>query len=216
MSNSQTIRFKSKKNEVFLRNGIVEKHRTVPEAATFEANMLKSLHAKGLAVPRVLSVENNLIKMEYIEGLTLPDLIDELESKEHSIKEIEKIAKALVVWLSEFFIAIDTRRTGKGRGDINGRNFIFDGEKIWGIDFEEESLDWHFSPKQEAESDVIEKDIAQLMAFVLNYDPSNTPLKIKLSNSILSYAETILSVNAETVLRQCQQETEALLLRRQK
>ena len=214
MSYSQTIRFKSKKNEVRLYNGIIEKHHTLPEAAAFEANMLKSLRAKGLAVPRVLSVENNLIKMEYIEGRTLPDLIDDLENEGHSISDVEKIAKAVITWLSEFYIAIDTRRTGKGREDINGRNFIFDGEKIWGIDFEEESLDRLPSPAEKTEFDVIEKDIARLMAFVLNYDPPNTHLKIELSNSILSFAEAILSVNAETVLRRCQQETDVLLSRR--
>jgi len=214
MSYSQTIRFKSKKNEVRLYNGIIEKHHTLPEAAAFEANMLKSLRAKGLAVPRVLSVENNLIKMEYIEGRTLPDLIDDLESKGYSISDVKKIAEAVITWLSEFFIAIDTRRTGKGREDINGRNFIFDGEKIWGIDFEEESLDRLPSPAEKTEFDVIEKDIARLMAFVLNYDPPNTHLKIELSNSILSFAEAILSVNAETVLRRCQQETDVLLSRR--
>ena len=214
MSHSQPIRFKSKKNEVLLCNGIVEKHHALPEAAAFEANMLKSLRAKGLAVPRVFSIENNLIKMEYIEGLTLPDLIDDLENKGHSIGDVEKIAEAVITWLSEFFIAIDTRRTGKGRGDINGRNFIFDGEKIWGIDFEEESLNRLPSPAEKTEFDVVEKDIARLMAFVLNYDPPNTHLKIELSNSILSFAEAILSVNAETVLRRCQQETDALLSRR--
>ncbi|MDR2167805.1 MAG: hypothetical protein LBE35_08170 [Clostridiales bacterium] len=193
--------FKSKRNIVLLNRGVVEKYHASVEAAAYEAEMLRKLHKNGLAVPRLISLEENLVKMEYIAGLTLPDLIDKWEAKPPSSDAVNFVAEGLIIWLANFYAATGTENCG--RGDINGRNFIFDGEKIWGIDFEDHA----------AES--AEADIALLAAYILTYNPTNTPLKQALTARILQQAAEILNLDPGTLETRHQEEIAKLKTRRQ-
>ena len=188
-SDLQTIYFKSKKNKVRLYQGHIEKYHKSPEAAKFEADRLTRLHDMGLSVPKLFSVCGNMLKMEYIPATPLPDLIDQWE-EEPNLKAQEIMARGIVTWLADYYKAVNTKNTGETRGDINGRNFLFDGEKVWGVDFEERAFG------------SVEEDIGQLLAFVLTYHPDHTPLKQSLANIIACQAVRKLHLSLQILLQQ--------------
>ena len=150
--------FKSKRNAVRLTaHNIVEKQHNNPTAAKFESDRLALLHDKGLAVPKLLSVKDNLIEMEYVHAITLPDLIDVWEENPDPTA-LASAAVSLVNWLEKYYEIMSPET----RGDINGRNFLFDGEQVWGVDFEEPG-----------HSTIVE-DIGLLLAYILTYSPKFT------------------------------------------
>jgi hypothetical protein len=149
--------------------------------------------------------------MQHISGLTLPDLIDKLEFGGNSFTDIDTIAQAVIEWLAKYYDTAGTRVTGLGRGDINGRNFIFDDGQVWGVDFEEPL---NLPQKPQSGHEAIETDIGRLMAFVLNYDPPNTPFKKDLSESLLLFAVKMLDIDPKAAQRHCTQEVEAMAHRR--
>jgi len=153
---------------VRLRHQRVEKIHTSAEKAKFEAGRLVHLYSKGLAVPRVITLNSEIIIMEYIKGTPLPDMIDHWEQNPDPASQ--KLAMTgVVAWLVKYYEILE----GESRGDINGRNFLFDGERIWGVDFEEQAFN---APLM---------DIGQLCAFILSYEPANTPLKKELVEIII-------------------------------
>lgn len=165
--NSQTV-FKSKRNKVLLRHQRVEKIHTLVENAKFEADRLRYLRAKGLAVPKVITLNGKIIIMEYINATPLPDIIDHWEKAPDLVAQ--KLAMdGVVSWLFKYYEILQ----GESRGDINGRNFLFDGKKIWGVDFEEQATETPLA------------DIGRLCAFILSYEPAHTPLKKELVEIIV-------------------------------
>lgn len=216
MSGFQTTHYKSKKNKVLLVNGIVEKHHINPEAANREVSNLQLLHTNGLAVPRVISAQNNIIMMEHIEGQTLPDMIDSYEDVTNdkydsvTLPSLDLLSGALVHWFREYYkITYDIFGRVCGRGDVNGRNFIFDGKMFRGVDFEDDIN----APE---DVDIAERDIGRLMAFVLYYDPPNTAVKKQLCDAVLQSAVELLQVKEEPARMYCEQEVRAMKVRRSK
>lgn len=195
---SQTIYFNSKRNQVRLINGRVEKVHLTAERANFEASRLIQFHKAGLAVPKVLEAVENMIFMEYIDAKPLPDLIEEWEQNPDIISQ-EKVAIGLVEWLAFFYKIVDP---GESRGDINGRNFLFDGDKIWGVDFEEV-----------AQGTPLE-DIGQLLAFITTYHPANTHVKTQLSQMIAEQASKIFHIDLDQIKHQQDLSIEFLKSRR--
>lgn len=181
-SDSQIIYFKSKRNKVRLYQGYIEKYHRSSEAAKFEADRLTRLYDAGLAVPRLLSVKDNMLQMEYIPSIPLPDLIGQWETRQN-IAVQEAVILGIVQWLADYYRVVDINNTKETRGDINGRNFLFDGEKVWGVDFEEQIYG------------VKEQDIGRLMAFILTYDPPETQVKKTLTEIFLQKAVQELDVN---------------------
>jgi len=181
-----------------LVDGKVEKIHKDAHSAKFEADRLRLLHGSGLAVPRVFDVVENVIFMEYINARPLPDLIDEWEQNSDIISQ-EIAAKGLIDWLEAFYKIIPP---GESRGDINGRNFLFDGEKIWGVDFEEVA---RATPLD---------DIGQLLAFVTTYHPAHTDLKAQLSRLIAQQAAEIFKFDPDEIQRKQQMAVEFLQNRR--
>jgi len=107
-----------------LQGGVVHKHT---QTALQEAAVLQLLLARGVRVPRVLDCHENLLVLEHLPGEPLPDLI------EHGGYDPKKLSDALHDWFADFHVACP----GKSRGDVNGRNFLYDGHLVYGIDFEE-------------------------------------------------------------------------------
>ncbi|MCL2695946.1 MAG: phosphotransferase, partial [Clostridiales bacterium] len=155
------FKFYSKRNTVILRDSLVEKRVASPAAAALEAAMLTQLHAAGVPVPELIAQEGSTIKMSYIDGEPLPDLLTRLETAHCERDTAHSIADSLIEWLADFYRAMD----GQIRGDVNGRNFLWDGARWWGVDFEQR------------ETGERAQDIGRLLAFVLTYDPPNTPIK---------------------------------------
>jgi len=193
------MQFKSKRNDVLLVNGVVEKHHRTAQAAAQEAQNLMGLHKAGVRVPQLITVQDNILHIEYIPGATIPDLLEQLEAHPNSDTR-KKATNKIVEWLQSFYNA-----TGAARGDINGRNFLFDGESIWGVDFEE--------PLTGVCAPAI--DIGRLMAFVQTYTPQGTPIKRQFANMLMQEAIQEFGISAVEILHHRDTELQAMLTRRQ-
>ena len=179
-SESQARRFKSKRNTVFLEGNTVVKRLKCPAKAKSEADMLDLLRRGGLAVPQVYGVDGCEITMEYVNAIPLPDLLDIWEESPDAAMQ-ETVARKTVEWLRQFYGIV----APMSRGDINGRNFLFDGEKIWGVDFEEPG------------SGSILEDIGMLAAYALAYSPPHTGVKQKFAAQIADFASEAFGISAE-------------------
>ena len=168
-------------NEITL---FVEKQHKNSDSAKFESNRLALLYNNGLAVPRLLSIKDNIIEMEYVNALTLPDLINMWEETP-DLKAQERAAGSLVGWLEKYYKIMSPET----RGDINGRNFLFDGEKVWGVDFEEPS---HAT---------IAEEVGLLLAYILTYSPEFTQIKKAFANQIAFYASEAFDLTPDTLLQ---------------
>jgi len=214
------LKFASKKNEVLLRDGVVEKHASSIESAVFEGMRLQKLRGAGIPVPALISCEGSVLKLEYISAETLPDLIDRLEKLQNGLvdfrdlsqspslldlsvlSELETAANAVIDWLSEFYRAISSEKTGEIRGDVNGRNFLLTGGSCVGVDFEEQV----FGTK--------EQDIGKLVAFVLTYDPQGTEIKAEFARKLMQRAVQVLNIDEKEAVRQRDLELAAMQMRR--
>lgn len=145
------MKFISKRNEVHLQDGLVHKRVCSAQAAKQEATILKHLHSHHVPVPQVLNCRGNLLVLEHLPGEALPDLI------ERGDYEPEALAHALCAWLAAFYAAMP----GLARGDVNGRNFLYDGKIIRSVDFEE------------CPSGFPASDAGRLTAFIETYDTLN-------------------------------------------
>ncbi len=147
------MRFKSKKNLVFLENGVVVKEFKDEAALKREAETLLALKAAGLAVPSLLNKEGKRLFLEYIPGETYEALVEEMD--------FEK-ADSLARWLVDYH-----RITNSLRGDVNLRNFIWSKAGCLGVDFEE------VPQKGEGET-----DMGRIVAFAVTYSPAFSPGKL--------------------------------------
>ncbi|MCL2654456.1 MAG: phosphotransferase [Coriobacteriia bacterium] len=161
-------RFPSKKNEVFLvrRAGelVVMKRFASPEAAEKERELLRQAAAAGLPVPRVLP-EGFL---SYVEAPTLLDLLEDAEARiarqtstvADELPALRQAYEATFCWLRGWH-----RATGLIAADVNARNYLYDGTVLTGLDLED------------ARPGKPEEDIGRALAFMLRYDPAESPLK---------------------------------------
>jgi len=131
---------------VRLVDGQVHKHSPT---ATCEAQTLRQLHANGVPVPQVIAAQDNLLVLEFLPGTPLPDVI---ECGEY---DPTQLAQALCDWFATFAGACP----GLSRGDVNGRNFLWDGRQIFAVDFE--------LPLQPGS---LAGDCGRLAAFLATYD----------------------------------------------
>ena len=93
-----------------------------------EASILRELYSHGVAVPNILGRRGNTLLLEYLPGEPLPDWI------ERGDYDPEALAHALCDWFAAFYAVMPE---GEMRGDVNGRNFLYDGTKIYSVDFED-------------------------------------------------------------------------------
>jgi len=77
----QELVFRSKRNKVYYRDGLVVKVFADQSSADTEAAILRELRGAGLSVPAVLACCDNEIVMEYIEGEPLPDFLERLTAE---------------------------------------------------------------------------------------------------------------------------------------
>lgn len=145
----------------------VIKDFTCKEDFTRELNALIVLNNSGSPVPRLLSHRDNKLYMQYIEGECMVDSIS--KSPEEKTMLLGNCLESLYKGLKEGY-------PGKSMilGDMNLRNFIFSNKKnmVYRVDFE--SL----------QEGCIERDIGELCAFCLSYDPAFTGDKVKLTHDI--------------------------------
>jgi len=162
-----------------------------PQAACLEASILRDLHARDVAVPGVLACEGNLLVLEYLPGEPLPDII------ERGNYSPATLASALCDWFAAFYAAVP-----ESRGDVNGRNFLCDGEKIYSVDFEERCFE---SPA---------KDAGRLAAFIETYNTSDTLKQIALAEAIMCAFVESFDCDMSEILSEKEAEYDAMRLRR--
>jgi len=157
------MKFYSKRNNVQLVNGQV--HKCSP-TALIEAQLLRQLHANGVGVPQVISAQHKLLVLEYLPGTPLPDVV---ESGDYNPV---LLAQALCIWFAAFSQACP----GMLRGDVNGRNFLYDGTQIFAVDFEE-----HLQPGS------LTCDCGRLAAFLATYDTPHRAKQTQLVHALMQH-----------------------------
>ncbi len=154
------MRFRSKKNKVTLRHGIIFKEYPDESALFREALALEYLGAAGLAVPALFGREDNALKMEYIPGVPYADLVEELSFEQ---------AEALAAWLAEYH-----GLTSLLRGDCNLRNFLWSEGRCVGVDFEDEPM--------MGDGEI---DMGKILAYAVTYSPPLTEAKAASAHLLL-------------------------------
>jgi len=201
----ETVFFRSKRNTVLRYGNTVEKRFPSAEAAAVEAGILERLYAAHVRVPNPVAREGCALIMPYIPGETLPDIFARFENSPEQTdhqSEIRKVADGVINWLGDFYRAVNAEKTGEIRGDVNGRNFLWDGEYCRGIDFEERV------------TGAIEQDVGRLIAFSLTYDPPETPVKKAFADRLLSGAASAFNVDPAEISKYCEREFAAMRVRR--
>lgn len=150
-------RFISKRNQVFLLDGVVVKQLPSSQHAKAESGLLRKYHKAGVPVPKVLEQRDNEIVMEHISGETIPDFLTRMQA-EMDDASLHKAAQGLCRWFEHFYEAVDHAQSGEIRGDVNGRNFIITKDRVLSVDFEERSFG------------TAEQDIGRFLAFIQTYD----------------------------------------------
>ena len=187
-------RFLSKRNEVTLRDGLVYKQTKNPQQAALEASILRELRGRGVAVPQVVACRGNLLILEYLPGEPLPDLIG------RGAYDPDALAGALCDWFAAFYAAVST---GQLRGDVNGRNFLYDGTRIHSVDFEERC---YGLPAQDA---------GRLAAFLATYDTCDRERQAALTWAFTRAFSARFACGAEDIKAQQELEYAAMRLRRE-
>lgn len=176
LSNSFVVgKFKSKKNNVSLLESsnsnyplkYISKEYISHDRLSRELTLLDALRKEGVDVPSIYCYKDNCLYMQYIEGHTLMYLL------ENNIWN-DNVTDCLVKWFNKFY-SIKESQLNKLfiKGDCNLRNFIYDGSKIYGIDFEE-------SQYGEAE-----QDIGELCSHILMSCPEFTDYKKALVDKVV-------------------------------
>lgn len=148
-----------------------------------EVFILNALNKQGSTVPDVLWHDNRIIIMPYIDGVLLADLLVDLEVDEAFW------TGELAKWLYKLHSCMNiNNRVGLCMSDLNLRNFIFDGQKFFGLDFEEVC----FYPP--------ERDLGGICAFILNNDPMFMNWKYRICNSLIRAYENLPGDSCKTKL----------------
>jgi len=196
-------KFYSKRNEVYLvedrgdsagGNYVLKifKGRQKQKRKRIEENFLKDLSMSFLHAPELLLNGKDYLLMEYIKGSTLLDILIRYEENGSSDDR-------------PFLMAIDfiydfCRHTLKSMGrshilkDINLRNFIYKGNELYRIDFEDCAPGY------------IEEDLGKLFAFILTYDPVFTDWKISRVKDLFKYLLEKYSADIERVKSEMKKE----------
>ncbi|MGI6066077.1 MAG: hypothetical protein ACOYI2_06250 [Bacillota bacterium] len=159
----------SRRNEVFLIEGIGKKTQSVKYVVKIycqgdifrEPFIFRELASAGVKVPRVVWHNENIMVTEFISGTLLVDLMGNGDPRNQPPPWLDILAR----W---FYRLHSVKRSGGyylSMPDLNLRNFIFNGQDFFGLDFE--SL--VFYPP--------ERDLGGLAAFILNSDPMFEPWK---------------------------------------
>lgn len=156
--------FKSKKNRVYLDSDSSTVIKIFSKASNCkqEFDILTYLYNRGITVPRVIIADKKRIEIEYIPSVTYADIADNLT---------EEQAESLVNWLTLFY-----ELTAHIPFDLNLRNFLWDGTKCIGIDFEDKPIN---ASKETA--------FGEILAYFVSYSPEFSKNKKQGALFLLKY-----------------------------
>ena len=131
-------KFKSKRNNVYKvkihsgmenRIAIMKKYNMDNEdLSEKEFKNIKMLQKSGISIPKIIYKSNDSIFLEYIQG----ELIEDLVERQCIGNWIDEFA----LWLANFH-KISNKTGNLLKMDVNLRNFIYNRDKIYGLDFED-------------------------------------------------------------------------------
>ena len=191
--------FISKRNQVFLRDGVVIKRVISPARAAAEAELLCEYRNAGVRVPRVLEQRDNEIVMEFIKGETIPDFLARTQIDDTLLSDA---ATRLSSWFKCFYAAVNHRQGGEIRGDVNGRNFILSKDDVSSVDFECRAFG------------TAEQDLGRLLAFIKTYDIVGTRANNRFGLLFYNAVLKDMSLSGQEILRQYRLERLAIKKRR--
>ncbi|MFX0099610.1 MAG: hypothetical protein ACFFCS_08515 [Candidatus Hodarchaeota archaeon] len=122
-----------------------------------EVQTLTEAVYKGITVPKIIFYFGNFLVMEKVSGYSVNDLINDFEGSK--LKEKEMIIKKLGHWMGDFHYLMALKESWFCKGNPILRKFLYDGENIIGLDFEESKID-----------DPL-KDISTIVASILITEP---------------------------------------------
>jgi len=164
-----------------------------------EAAFLRELRAGGAAVPAVLACREGVLVMEVLPGEPLPDVI------ERGGYDAGALAGALCEWFGGFYgavAAVPDGTAGEARGDVNGRNFLWDGARVYGVDFEERCFG------------SMARDAGRLAAFIETYETRDLERQGALSAAFMRGFAEKFGCDFDEILREREGEFEAMRRRR--
>jgi len=178
-----------------LREGVVHKRVARAQAARLEAEILLKLHSENVPVPWVVGYRENLLILEYLPGEPLPDII------ERGGYEPGALALALCDWFAAFYAAVPD---GELRGDVNGRNFLYDegSGTMYGVDFEERC----YGPRA--------RDAGRLAAFLVTYQTTDRARQASLAGRFMQRFAENFSCEANEIAAEYELELVAMQKRR--
>jgi tRNA A-37 threonylcarbamoyl transferase component Bud32 len=158
------------KNE--MQSFIIKEH--ISSSTGNEVFILNTLKKQGINVPEIIWHDNRFMVMQYIQGILLADLLIDIEVDEDLW--IGELAK----WLHKLhgYMNISSREC-LCMSDLSLRNFIFDGQKFYGLDFESVC----FYPP--------ERDLGGICAFILNNHPMFEHWKYRICNTFIKAYEAL-------------------------
>ncbi|MCD4669365.1 MAG: aminoglycoside phosphotransferase family protein [Actinomycetia bacterium] len=200
---SKIRKFYSKRNEVYLvedssdsvgENYVLKifKGRQKEKRKRIEENFLKDLSKSFLNVPELLLTGKDYLLMEYIKGDTFLDIL--IQHEEGSSCD-DRPFLMVIDFIYDFY-----RHTLKSAGqsyilkDINLRNFIYKGDQLYQIDFEDCAPGY------------IEEDLGKLFAFILTYDPVFTDWKISRVKDLFKYLSDKYSADIDSIRSEMKKE----------
>lgn len=159
----------------------VEKTFARPADAGREAAVYRLLEGSELPHARVVNEAGNALVLSRLPGITYLELLERQE-----LEQTAELAPwtALAAWTAEFY-----RVTGLVPGDVNLRNFLYDPDTktAAGVDFEA------CRPGDPSEM------WARLCAYVLLYDPAQTPWKRRVAEHLRAQAASSWPVSPAQV-----------------
>ena len=192
------IRFKSKRNTVYLNDNMVIKEYEQCSSALFEKEYLENLIKEDVMVPKVLCIRDNVLFLEYIQGITVLEFIEDSSG----FTRCEEVAIGITEWFKDFYCAVDHDNTKEIRGDVNGRNFIITKKDVYGVDFEERVFG------------EISTDFGRFLAYLSTYDLLDTTLRDELHKQLLSLFTKTFKIDSNIILDEQKREMKEMEERR--
>ncbi len=200
------IKLLSKRNSVMRimeeDNAYIVKCFKSKESFQKEKDLLHMLKNSGVNVPSIIKSEDNVLYLEDLGERTLLDWYE--ESEKRNILD-ETVIYELCSWLKAFYNAtFDCCNEQIILYDVNFRNFIIRGSKIYGIDFEQ------------SKEGYISEDAGKLSAYALTYDPAMTEWKINFRSILIDILSRELNIRKEIIIEEEKRELSAMEKRRRK
>lgn len=193
MPTEASLKFISKRNDVFRRGNIVVKHFVSRDDYLNESLVYEKLAGTHLA-PKLSEKCDNCIALEYIEG---PSLFDALEASLENPAEQVRLFQLFFLWYKRFREA-----TGFILGDTNFRNFIIKEENLYGLDFET------------CKEGLPVEDIVWQTSMLATLRPAFSIERKNMARRFLSMGVQALGVSAEGVVSKLEQAFESICERR--